>query len=185
MQVGRHTYGVNNITEQWSKQAQLVIGSFCSIAANVTIYLGGNHKADRITTYPFGNVNVDVFNNKEANKENKHPATNGNVIIGNDVWIGNNVTIMSGTKIGDGAVVGCNSRVSGKVKPYSVVMGNPSMFLYYRFNQEIIKKLLKIRWWEFDDEDINELSPLLCSNEFDKFFTACYNLKNKYGRDIS
>ena len=98
--------------------AKLVVGIFCSIAKNVNIYLGGNHRTDWITTYPFGHLNSYIFNNFN---ENGHPSTKGNVIIGNDVWIGDNVTIMSGVTIGDGVVIANNSRIVKNVEPYSLV----------------------------------------------------------------
>jgi serine acetyltransferase len=102
-----------------------------------------------------------------------HPATRGDVIIGNDVWIGDNVTIMSGSHIGDGAVISANTAVSCKIKPYSVVGGNPAQFLFYRFNKEIREKLLELKWWNFTDEQINEISPILCSNDFNLLFKIC------------
>ena len=62
------------------------------------MYLGGNHRTDWVTTYPFGHIHKNIFNN--FNDEG-HTSTKGDVIIGNDVWIGENVTIMSGVIIGD------------------------------------------------------------------------------------
>ena len=67
-----------------------------------------------------------------------------------------NVTIMSGVRIGDGAVIACNSHVVKDVEPYSIVGGNPAKFIKYRFTQEQIKCLLKIQWWKWSPEKINE-----------------------------
>ena len=79
--VGRGTYGAPKIMYEDSS-ATLKVGAFCSIGAWVTIYLGGNHRVDWITTYPFS-----VF--RDSAKHIKgHPATKGDVVIGNDVWIG-------------------------------------------------------------------------------------------------
>lgn len=167
MKVGRHTYGHNNINIIWN-QASLEIGSFCSIAANCNIYLGGNHRTDWITTYPFGHINKHIFN--KFNGEG-HPATKGKVVIGNDVWIGNNVTIMSGVTIGDGAVIACNSHVVKDVEPYSIVGGNPARLIKYRFDKETIEKLLKLKWWEWDDKKINEHSHILCSSDISQLFS--------------
>jgi acetyltransferase-like isoleucine patch superfamily enzyme len=93
--------------------AKLTVGNFCSIGNSVNIYLGGNHRTDWVTTYPFGHIlqeKFDAFNGKG------HPATKGDVVIGNDVWIGDNVTIMSGVTIGDGAVIANNSHVVKNVE---------------------------------------------------------------------
>lgn len=47
IQVGRFTYGFENISiKQWNEGAALRIGSFCSIAKEVVIFLGGNHRDD-------------------------------------------------------------------------------------------------------------------------------------------
>ena len=78
--------------------------------------------------------------------------TRGDVIIGNDVWIADNVTIMSGVRIGDGAVIACNSHVVKDVEPYSIVGGNPAKFIKHRFTQEQIECLLKIKWWNWDTQ---------------------------------
>lgn len=39
--------------------------------------------------------------------------------------------------------------------PYAVV-GGVDKILKYRFTNEIIKKLLKIKWWDWEDEKIRE-----------------------------
>ena len=165
MSYGKYTYGKPFI-HSWNENTQLKVGNFCSISSNVQVYLGGNHRMDWVTTYPFGHMHKDIFNNFNGNG---HPSTKGDVIIGNDVWIGGNVVILSGVNIGDGAVIANNSHVIKNVEPYSVVGGNPAKLIKYRFNKEQIDKLLEIKWWNWDDEKINEFTPLLCNNNIDEF----------------
>lgn len=165
MSVGKYTYGKPIVL--WDNSgAKLTIGNFCSIASNVHIYLGGNHRTDWISTYPFGHIHKNTFKNFNGTG---HPATKGDVNIGNDVWIGDNVTIMSGVTIGDGAVIANNSHVVKNVEPYSLVGGNPATKIKYRFTPAQIEKLLKIQWWYWDDEKIDEFTPLLCSGDIEKF----------------
>lgn len=165
MSFGKYTYGNPEI--KWeNSNAKLIVKNFCSIASNVKIYLGGNHRVDWVSTYPFGHIHQNKFNN--FNGEG-HPSTKGDVIIGNDVWIGDNVTIMSGVTIGDGSIIANNSHVVKDVEPYTLVGGNPAKFIKYRFTKEQIEKLLEIKWWDWDDEKINEFSPALCSNDIDNF----------------
>ena len=168
MSYGRYTYGRPTISWQ-NDNAKLVVGNFCSISANLNVYLGGNHRMDRVTTYPFGHINTDAFNN--FNGEG-HPSTKGDVIIGNDVWFGNNVTVMSGVTIGDGVVIANNSHVVKDVEPYSLVGGNPAKHIKYRFTPEQIKKLLDIKWWFWDDDKINQNTKLLCNVNIDDFINA-------------
>ena len=135
----------------------------------ITIYLGGNHNTNWITTYPFGHIYTDKFNSFNGVG---HPKSKGNVIIGNDVWIGDNVIIMSGITIGNGAVIANNSHIVKDVEPYSIVGGNPAKLIKYRFTKEQIEKLEKIKWWDWTDEKINNNLHLLCSNNIDDFINS-------------
>lgn len=167
MITGKHTYGQEGITTyEWGEGAELTIGSFCSIAENCKIYLGGNHRTDWVTTFPFGHIEKELFNTFDGKG---HPKTNGNVSIGNDVWIGASVTIMSGVTVGDGAVLANNSHVVKNVEPFSIVGGNPAQLIKYRFSKKQIDDLLKIGWWNWEDEEINKAIPFLCNTNIDQF----------------
>ena len=159
-EIGRFTYGKPNILS-WNEGHKLIIGSFCSIADNVTIFLGGNHRGDWISTYPFMEFPKDFENSSSLEG---HPSSKGDVIIGNDVWIGYGVTILSGVTIGDGVIIGANSVISKDVGPYQVVVGNPGKIVKTRFNDSEIDFLLKLKWWEFPKEKIDKISYLLCSD---------------------
>jgi chloramphenicol O-acetyltransferase type B len=171
--IGKHTY-MAQPKVKWN-MANLKIGNFCSIASNVTIYLGGDHRTDWVSTFPFGHIHQNIFNTFNGVG---HPKTNGDVVIGNDVWIGDNVTIMSGIKIGDGAVIACNSHIVKNVEPYSIVGGNPAKLIKYRFTEKQIKQLLRIKWWDWDDEKINKIVPLLCNNNIDLFINEANRLSS-------
>ncbi len=170
MSYGKYTYGKPNIVWQ-NDDAKLTVGKYCSIAANVNIYLGGNHRTDWVTTYPFGHIHQSRFNNFNGVG---HPSTKGDVVIGNDVWIGSNVTIMSGVTVGDGAVIANNSHVVKNVESYSLFGGNPAKLIKYRFNPLQIEKLLKIKWWDWDDLKINKHLRLLCNENIDGFIDSVY-----------
>lgn len=79
-----------------------------------------------------------------------------------------------GVTIGDGAVIGNSALVTKDVSPYSIVGGNPAKLIRYRFNQEQIDKLLKIRWWDWDDETIKENVDYLCNPNIDEFIDKFY-----------
>lgn len=156
---GEFTYGVPAIFE-WGEGTELTVGKFCSIASYVNIFLGGGHRTDWVTTYPF-NVFVDEF--PSANGIIGHPISKGNVVIGNDVWIGQGATILSGVTIGDGAVIGAFSVVAKDVDPYTIVAGNPARLIRRRFDVADIEFLLSIKWWDWPKEKIEEHVRLLCS----------------------
>lgn len=168
MEIGRYTYGERNIHIVWGEGKTIKIGNFCSIGKNLVVYLGGNHRKDWITTYPFGHINQHVFNNFNGKG---HPSSKGDIIIGNDVWIADNVTIMSGVTIGDGAVIANNSHVVKNVEPYSLVGGNPARHIKYRFKPDEIHQLMKIKWWEWPDEKINKYTNILCSCDINLLLT--------------
>lgn len=157
---GEYTYGRPAVF-QFGEGAQLKVGRFCSIANDVKILLGGNHRKDWVTTYPFPALSEDW---PEAGGIVGHPATRGDIVIGNDVWIGYGATILSGVRIGDGSVIGAQSVVTRDVEPYAVVAGNPAVPVGKRFDEETIRELLAIRWWEWPVEKIRENLKLLCSD---------------------
>ena len=161
VRVGRYTYGVTperiRVLE-WGEEANLFIGHFCSIAKGLKVFLGGEHRVDWITTFPFGHV----FQNELCvEKIAGHPRTKGDVVIGNDVWTGQDVTIMSGVKIGNGAVIAAGSVLTRDVGPYEVWGGNPARKLKLRFSEEIIEALLHLAWWDMPIEMIQDVYVLL------------------------
>lgn len=162
--MGSYSYGQPDIVFQYSN-AKLIVGKFCSLS-NPKIFLGGEHRPDWVTTYPFGHIHQNVFNTFDGVG---HGLPKGDVVIGNDVWVGAYVTIMSGITIGDGAVIAANSHVVKNVEPYSVVGGNPARLIRYRFSHDQIDNLMKIRWWDWSTEKINENIPLMCDTNIDRF----------------
>jgi chloramphenicol O-acetyltransferase type B len=160
--IGRGTYGDPHIHD-WGEGARLKVGAFCSIANGVKIFLGGEHRIDWITTYPF-NVLWP-----QAQEFAGHPATKGDVSIGNDVWIATDAVILSGVSIGDGAVIGARAVVTKNVAPYSVVAGNPARAMRTRFEQSAIERLLKVCWWDWPDHRIQLGMPFLLNSDIEGF----------------
>ncbi len=143
---------------------KLIIGKFCMIASDVKFIMNGaNHMTDSLSTYPFA-----IFGNGWENAmEGKAYPKKGNITIGNDVWIGYNATIMAGVTIGDGAIIATNSTVIKDVEPYSVVGGNPAKEIKKRFSKEVITKLLKLQWWNWDIQKITKNIQNLTDNEIE------------------
>lgn len=144
---------------------KLIIGKFCMIASDVKFIMNGaNHLTDALSAYPFA-----IFGNGwEHAMDGKTYPHKGDLIIGNDVWIGYNATIMAGVTIGDGAIIGANSTVVKNVEPYTVVGGNPAQQIKKRFSEEVIQKLLALKWWDWDIEKITRNLPNLTDNKVDK-----------------
>ena len=160
IEVGEYTYGVPAV-RWWGEHAGLRIGKFCSIARDVTILLGGNHRVDWISTFPF---TVTKPWRKHTLRMG-HPSTRGDVVIGNDVWLAEGATILSSVHIGDGAVVACHAVVARDVPPYTIVAGNPARHVSLRFTQVEMDRLLEMAWWDWPQEKIvRHLDALLASD---------------------
>ena len=121
------------------------IGKFCSISWNVSIG-GANHDYHTISTHPFSFISKYGFTNSGGGG---YHSFDNPLRIGNDVWFGCNAVIMRGVTIGDGAVIGASSVVTKDVPPYSVVVGNPGKVIKYRFDEDIVCKLLNMKWWNW------------------------------------
>lgn len=140
---------------------KLIIGKFCSIAKGVEFIMNGaNHMMNCLSTYPFGII--DEF--KGLSFPFGSQDCRGDTVIGNDVWIGQNVTILPGVHIGDGAIIGANAVVGKDIPPYAVALGNPVQIKKFRFDQETIELLLKLKWWDKDIEEIKKLVLFLSSD---------------------
>lgn len=162
--IGEHTYGRPTICS-YGDGTELNVGKFCSISDKVTFLLGGNHRTDWVTTYPFPDMPQQW---PEAEDIEGHPQSKGSLNIGHDVWIGHGVTVLSGLSIGSGAVIGACSVVTRDVAPYEIVAGNPARFIKKRFSPDICEQLLALAWWDWPLETIREKMKLLCSGNIDQ-----------------
>jgi acetyltransferase-like isoleucine patch superfamily enzyme len=166
--IGKYSYGTPKVWV-WGKDGTLKIGKFCSIAEGVEILLGGNHRPDWVTTYPFNAISSYW---PEAAEIQGHPATRGDVIIGHDVWIGNYATILSGITIGNGAVIGAGAMVTKDVEPYAIVAGNPARLVRKRFDETTIARLQSLSWWDWPEEKIRRHVRTLQSGDLETLFSV-------------
>lgn len=154
--IGNMTWGGIHILDYLppaSRECQIRIGSYCSIAGDVKFMRGGEHRTDRVSTFLFKNC----FSLGEG--ENLKPSAD--ISVGDDVWIGYGALILPGARIGQGAVIGAGSVVRGVVPPYGVYVGD--RVVKYRFGPELIEELVKL--------DYNKLMPDMIREHLPCFYT--------------
>ncbi|WP_260961050.1 CatB-related O-acetyltransferase [Pseudomonas citri] len=161
-EIGTGTYGIPEVME-FGDDTVLKVGSYTSIAQGVKILLGGGHRTDWVSTFPFPRI-ID-----EARHIPGSNPTKGDVVIGSDCWICAETMILSGVTIGHGAVVAASAVVTRDVAPYAIVGGNPCRFIRWRFEEPMRQALLESAWWEWPTEEVKAISPLLCSDDLDAF----------------
>lgn len=125
VKVGKYSYGKLKIHSYGAINEGLNIGSFVSIASGVEFILGGNHRYDCISTYPF-KVNILKHIGESYSK--------GEIIIEDDVWIGTNAIILSGVVVGKGSIIGDNCVVAAG----SIINGAFDKNLLIRNKRELI-----------------------------------------------
>ena len=159
---GAGTYIVKgNIPEPNIVISHALIGSYSSIGGTINFLTAMNHDTHSVTTYPFSDILNELPEKYSHIRRREGFNQRRQIIIGNDVWIGKNVTLLGGIRIGTGAVIGVNATVTKDVPPYAVAAGNPARFVKYRFEPEIIRKLLAIKWWNWDRDKILDNYDLL------------------------
>lgn len=157
--VGEYTYFDVQITfGLWQPEDRVVIGRFCSLAKDITIFGGGEHITSRATAFPF----VMMF--AESPQRLVDGQNKGTTVIGNDVWIGFSATIMSGVKIGNGAIIGAKAVVARDIPDYAVAVGNPARVIRYRFQPQTIERLTQLSWWNWKLSKILANLDLLYQN---------------------
>ena len=146
------------------------IGRFCSIGPNLVCGFG-IHPTNGISTSPafYSTLkqNGMTYSTEDKVVERKR------IKIGNDVFIGMNVSILDGVTIGDGAIIAAGAVVTKDVPSYAVVGGVPAKVIKSRFSEEIIEKLLKIQWWNWDEEDLQNVEKMFFN--VDEFVEEFYS----------
>lgn len=127
--IGERTF-INGGTQLISRTG-ISIGNDVTIAWGCTIYDHNSHSLS------FAERRNDIRRQIDDHKNGKNfiaskdwsTVKSAPIIIQNDAWIGFNVIILSGVTIGEGAIVGAGSVVRENVEPWTIVAGNPAVFL--------------------------------------------------------
>lgn len=140
------------------------IGSFCSIASNVSIG-GASHPLTWVSTSPAFYKGRDSISKRLASLEYGESKIKNCTVIGNDVWIGEGAMIKAGVNIANGAVVGMGAVVTKDIGPYEIWAGNPARCIRKRFSEELIVRLEKSFWWDWPEEKLRRYAMFFDSPE--------------------
>ncbi len=157
---GVGTYGYPKVI-CYDGTSRLDVGKYVSFSSNVSILLGSNHKRGLVTTYPKSLIDKNVKQN-ETNER-------GDVSIGSDVWIGYGATVIGPVTIGDGAIIGAGAVVVRDIPAFAVAVGVPAKVVKFRFEENQIQDLLKIKWWDRSKAEINKIKEDLFSSDIKDF----------------
>jgi chloramphenicol O-acetyltransferase type B len=163
--IGEYSYGGLRVMG-WDDKTQLRIGKFCSFAYDVQVLLGGEHRLDWVTTFPFTALWPEVKHIEG------HPKSRGDVVIGNDVWVGAGAMLLSGTNLGDGCVVASRAVVNGTFAPYSIIIGNPARRVSSRFGPSLVERLQALTWWDWPRERLLKALPFMLQSDVETFVSA-------------
>lgn len=123
---------------------KISIGNDCYVGEGSWIWSGDNVSIGNNVLISHG-VNIIDTNSHEADAEERsagyrhiiekgHPKEKGSIltapiVIEDHAWINFNAIILKGVRIGEGAIVAAGAVVTKEVDPYTMVAGNPAVFI--------------------------------------------------------
>lgn len=134
---------------RYAKITHSTIGAYCAISWSCVI---------NAISHPYSHLTISAFPYvphvggfvKERTQDYEE------VTIGNDVWVGAHAVIMPGVRIGNGAVIGAGAVVTKDIPDYAIAVGVPAKIVKYRFDPDIIQRLLRVKWWELEKQVLKD-----------------------------
>lgn len=159
------TIGDYSYISSGSKVQYSDISKFCSIGPNVIIGYG-DHPIKFLSTSPLFYYGTKFFNSQIAFKD--YFDHHKRVTIKNDVWIGASVYIKNGITIGNGAVIASGAVIINDVPDYAIVGGVPGKILKYRFSNNVIAELIKLKWWNWEIEKLTKYHSMFVTDNIEE-----------------
>jgi maltose O-acetyltransferase len=130
--------GITRIGDQFMIEGTVTVlikvapSAYLSIGDNVYMNSGTSIEAyheviigNNVLMAPF----VSIIDDDCHQAEPDSTPYKGPTIVGSNVWLGRNVVVLPGATIGDGAVIGANSVVTGSIPPNTFAAGSPAQVL--------------------------------------------------------
>jgi acetyltransferase-like isoleucine patch superfamily enzyme len=150
------------------------IGRYSCIGPNARMIIGQHPTRKFVSIHPmFYSTQQTIqktFVSNNLFEEFRHTKNGYSVEIGNDVWIGDGVSIMEGVSIADGTIIAANANVVKDTEPYALVGGNPAKTIRFRFGYKEIDFLMKLKWWNKDNDWIEKHAKYF--NDIENFISV-------------
>lgn len=122
IQIGENSY-IGDHSRIWSGE-HVTIGDYVLISHNVNIIDTDSHE---INAFERAERFLHLLQN--GTWEDKGNVKTAAITIEDYAWISYNCSIMKGVTIGKGAIIGADSVVTKDVAPFTLVAGNPAVFI--------------------------------------------------------
>jgi chloramphenicol O-acetyltransferase type B len=160
------SFGSYSYLNENSIVGRVSVGRFCSIGPHFLCGYG-EHPVNFLSTSPVFYSTQKQCGTSFADRDYFTEARRTS--IGHDVWIGARVFVRDGVRIGNGAVVAAGAVVVKDVPDYAVVGGVPARLMRYRFDGGVIRELLDIRWWDWDEAKLRRAQPMMAGEDVASF----------------
>ena len=140
--IGRHTHVLGELFT-FAHGGKIKIGEWCYVGEGSRIWSAASIEiGDRVLishsanifdslTHPLRRRRVMSRSGKSSNMATRTTVSldESPVRIGDDAWIGAGAMVLRGVSVGEGGVVAAGAVVTKDVPPYSIVAGNPAVFI--------------------------------------------------------
>lgn len=114
----------------FSNPERIIIGDRCRIGARCTLWAGpGTGRiviGNDVLFAPEVMITAANYRYNDGQPVTDQAMDEGDVVIGDDVWLGARAILLPGARVGNGAIIGAGALVKGDIPPFSIAVGAPA-----------------------------------------------------------
>lgn len=124
----------------WQNPERITLGHRVSVGSRCHIWAGPGEGriviGDDVLFGPEVMLTAASYRYELGSPVTAQPMAEGDIIIGDDVWVATRAIILPGTEIGTGSIVAAGAVVKGVFPPMSIIAGSPARVVSTRVLQE-------------------------------------------------